>query len=184
MILKSRNVQGRAGRFFRLIRPQKAHHRTLKYWAKRFLRIRATPHALALGAAIGIFAAFSPALGVHFLLALALAFLFGGNLISAGLATAAANPLTFPLMIAGDYEVGKILLGRSGHTLTLHDVMAKLSGFQFGGMWEGVFKPLFAGSFVLGALFAFAIYGLVYFSARAFEASRAEKRHRRQVLLP
>ena len=58
----------------RLVRPQKSYLRSLRYFGKRILRIRATPHALALGSATGIFAAFSPALGLsHFLLALLLA---------------------------------------------------------------------------------------------------------------
>ena len=184
MILGSRTQQGRATGLRRLVRPLKGYRRTLKYWAKRFLRIRATPHALALGAAIGVFAAFSPALGVHFLAALALAFLLGGNLVAAGLGTAAANPLTFPLMIAGDYEVGHLLVGGSQQQLPFHEVMARITHLEFAGMLDQLIKPLFAGSLVLGAAFALAVYGAIYFVAKAYEASKEEKRASRSAMLP
>lgn len=184
MILASRAQRGRASALRRLVKPPKGHHRTAKYWAKRFLRIRATPHALALGAAIGVFAAFSPALGAHFLFALALAFLLGGNLVAAGLGTAAANPLTFPLMIAGDYEVGHLLVGGQNQPVPFSEVMARLTHFEFSGMWDQLIKPLFAGSLVLGIVFAAAVYGAVYFSAKAFEAAKHEKRASRAALLP
>ena len=184
MILRSRERKGRANALRRLFRPQKGYVRTLKYWAKRFLRIRATPHALALGAAIGVFAAFSPALGVHFIFALALAFLLGGNLVAAGLGTAAANPLTFPLMIAGDYEVGHLLVGGSHDQLPFHEVMARITHFEFSGMWDQLIKPLFAGSLVIGILFALAVYGIIYFAAKAYEAAKDEKRANRTVMLP
>jgi uncharacterized protein len=184
MILGSRTRKGRAAGLRRLVRPQKGHRRTLKYWSKRFLRIRATAHALALGAAIGVFAAFSPALGAHFVFALALAFLLGGNMVAAGLGTTAANPLTFPLMIAGDYEVGQLIVGGPHQQLALNEVMARLSHFQFAGMWDQLVKPLFAGSFVLGAGFALAVYCCVYCPAKAYEAAKHQKRARRAPALP
>jgi uncharacterized protein len=184
MILGSKAQQGRAVGLRRLVRPLKGYRRTLKYWAKRFLRIRATPHALALGAAIGVFAAFSPALGIHFLFALALAFLLGGNLVAAGLGTAAANPLTFPLMIAGDYEVGHLLVGGSHQQLPFSEVMARLTHFEFSGMWGQLIKPLFAGSLVLGTAFALAVYGIIYLAAKAYEAAKEEKRASRSAMLP
>lgn len=175
MILGSRQHKGRAQAAMRLVRPRKGHYRTLKYWAKRFMRIRATPHALALGAAIGVFAAFSPALGAHFLFALALAFLLGGNLVAAGLGTAAANPLTFPLMIAGDYELGRLIVGEGHQPLQFSEIMARLTHFEFTGMWDQLVKPLFAGSLVLGAVFAIAVYGMIYFAAKAYGASKDRK---------
>lgn len=184
MILASRVHKGKASGLRRLVRPAKGHRRTVKYWAKRFLRIRATPHALALGAAVGVFAAFSPALGAHFLFALALAFLLGGNLVAAGLGTAAANPLTFPLMIAGDYEVGHLLFGGSHQQLPFSEVMARLTHFEFNGMWDQLIKPLFAGSLVLGVVFAVAVYGVVYFAAKAYGAAKDERRAHRRLLLP
>jgi uncharacterized protein len=184
MILGSRTQQGRAVGLRRLVRPLKGYRRTLKYWAKRFLRIRATPHALALGASIGVFAAFSPALGVHFLFALALAFLLGGNLVAAGLGTAAANPLTFPLMIAGDYEVGHLLVGGSHPQLPFHEVMARITHLEFSGMWDQLVKPLFAGSLVLGVAFACAAYGVIFYVAKAYEAAKDEKRASRAAMLP
>jgi uncharacterized protein len=185
VILKSREPVRRRDKLNRLVQPQKSHGRNVRYWGKRLMRIRATPHALALGVAIGVFAAFSPALGVHFLFAIAVAFLLRANLVAAGLATVVANPLTFPLMVAGNYETGHLILGsQPTHALSMHEMLGRLASFDFQGMWEPVFKPLFLGSVVLGGLFAVAAYFMVYFGARAFEEGRAERKRQREKLLP
>ena len=185
MILKSREEQGRLKRAGRLIHPKKSHGRTVRYWGKRLMRIRATPHALALGTAIGVFAAFSPALGVHFLFAIALAFVLRANMVAAGVATAAANPLTYPFMIAGDFEIGRTLFGHQGSpSISMHEILGRLASFDFHGMWEPIFKPLFFGSVILGGVFAVAVYFMVYFAALAFEQGRAQRRSRSEEMQP
>jgi uncharacterized protein len=185
VILKTREPVRKRDKLHRLVRPQKSHGRTLRYWFKRVLRIRATPHALALGVSIGVFASFSPLLGVHFLFAIVAAFLLRANMVAAGVATAAANPLTFPLMVAGNYETGHLILGSAPtHAMSMHEMLGRIASFDFHGLWEPVFKPLFIGSMVLGGLFAVAAYFMVYFAARTIEQGRAERRSQRETLLP
>ena len=185
MILKSRKPDGALDRMHRLLRPKKSHTRNFRYWGKRILRIRATPHALALGIAIGVFSAFSPLLGVHLIFALAASFLLGGNPVAAGLATTLANPVTFPLMIAGNYELGHLLIGREGDAAVhVGDLIHLLGTFQLDAIWGPVLKPLLLGSFILGGIFAVATYFMVYYFARAVELARAERKHHRETMLP
>ena len=91
--------------------PRRSFGRSGQYFWKRILRLRATPHAIAAGVAAGVFAAFLPFLGLHILIAAALAWLLRGNMLAAALGTAAVgNPLTFPLIWAATYAGGRFLL--------------------------------------------------------------------------
>ena len=55
---------------------------------------------------------FTPLFGLHFVFAAALAWVMGGNMVAALLATFVGNPVTFPLIAAVSMEVGTWLLGR------------------------------------------------------------------------
>ena len=185
MIMKSRQHNGWLQRVRRLFWPQKSYLRSLRYYGKRILRIRATPNALAGGFAVGIFAAFSPALGLHIVLALVLAWAVGGNLIAAALGTAAGNPLTFPFIVAGEYKIGTTLFGGEGELhVPLHTIGAKLMHLDFGAMWQPVLKPLLAGSILLGAAFAVLAYVAVLKSSTAVAARRHERSEARKAMLP
>jgi uncharacterized protein (DUF2062 family) len=185
MILDSRHQRGWFSSLKRLVWPRKSYLRSLRYYGKRILRIRATPHALAAGFAAGIFAAFSPALGLHILMALLLAWGLGGNLIAAAFGTAAANPLTIPLMFAGEYKIGTTLFGGGDELhVPFHVIGAKLMHLEFGSMWQPVLKPLLAGSVLLGAAFAIVAYVLVLNAASAFALARHKRIEARKVMLP
>lgn len=80
--------------------------------ALRLTRLEANPHSVALGVAIGVFAAFVPVLGFQLGLAAVGAWLFGANVVAALLGTFIGNPLTWPLMWASSYKLGAVLLGR------------------------------------------------------------------------
>lgn len=176
MILKSRLDKRWTSSLSRMVRPKKSHARNVLYLGKRILRINATPHALATGFAIGIFASFSPALGLHIIMALTLAWIVGGNLIAAALGTAFANPMTIPMILAGEYEIGTLVFGGHDHIpLTLLEIGSKLSHLDFVGTWEPLFKPLLTGSLVLGALFGLVSYGCVLVFARTYAAARVER---------
>lgn len=182
MILDSRHHKGWQKAVQRMLWPRKSYVRSLRYFVKRVLRIRATPHALAAGFAAGIFAAFSPALGLHILLALVLAWGLGGNLIAAAIGTAAANPLTFPLMMAGELKIGHVVFGGTDIRLPLHVIGAKLAHFDFAGMWNPVLKPLLAGSLVLGAFFALLAYLVMLYSASAVDQRRKDRQEKKAML--
>ncbi|MGB8818909.1 MAG: DUF2062 domain-containing protein [Rhizobiaceae bacterium] len=185
MILGSNQEKAWTRSLSRLVWPRKSYVRSLRYHGKRILRIRASPHALASGFAAGIFAAFSPALGFHVMLALLLAWGFGGNLIAAALGTAAANPLTFPLMVAGEFKIGTALFGIDNQLhVPLHVIGAKLMHLDFASMWQPVLKPLLAGSVLLGGLFAVLAYYLVFRASATLAHRRRERELARRIVLP
>jgi uncharacterized protein len=77
----------------------------------RLLKIRGTPHEIALGLALGIFMGLSPFLGLHTLLAIFLAFILKGNKISAAIGSWIINPLTAPFLYSLNYFIGSHLMG-------------------------------------------------------------------------
>lgn len=87
-------------------------YRSLRYMKLRLLRLSASPHSIAAGVALGIGVAWTPFLGVHIIIAMALGFLMRVNLVAAALGTTFANPLTFPFIWASTWELGHFLLGR------------------------------------------------------------------------
>ncbi len=80
---------------------------------RRLLAIDDPPERTALAFSIGVFIAFSPFLGLHTILATALAFLFRFNKIAIYTGTFVNNPfLTLVPIIIASYAVGAFILGR------------------------------------------------------------------------
>src|SRR4029079_15906189 len=80
---------------------------------RRLLAIDDPAERTALAFSIGVFIAFSPFLGLHTILATALAFLFRFNKIAIYTGTFVNNPiLTLVPIILASYAVGAFILGR------------------------------------------------------------------------
>jgi uncharacterized protein (DUF2062 family) len=83
---------------------------------RRLLAIDDPPERTALAFAIGVFIAFSPFLGLHTIMATAVAFLFRFNKIAIYAGTFINNPfLTLVPIIIVSYAVGAFILGRPLH---------------------------------------------------------------------
>ena len=78
---------------------------------RRMLRLRATPHEVALGCAAGVFAACTPFLGLQIALAMAIAFVLRVNVPAAVLGTFVGNPLSWPAIWSASYFAGAWVLG-------------------------------------------------------------------------
>jgi uncharacterized protein (DUF2062 family) len=143
--------------------PRMGWGRTLRYRGRQLMRISGSPHAVAAGAAAGIFAAFSPLLGFHYLIAAALALVLGGSILAAAAVTTLANPLTLPLFWAASYEVGAFFIGGGPH----FSATALIEQHSWAAL-EPFLEPLLIGSLILGTAFACAIY----LPIRLFIASR------------
>jgi uncharacterized protein (DUF2062 family) len=83
----------------------------LTYYWRRILRVRATPHEVALGCAAGVFAACTPFLGFQMALAGALAFLLRVSIPAALIGTFVGNPLSWPAIWSASYIAGVWVLG-------------------------------------------------------------------------
>ena len=135
------------------------------------------PERIAAAIALGVGVGFSPFLGFHFLLAIALAALFRLNKLDAFLGQFAGNPWTMPPVFALGYQLGRRLLGlkargvpRLNWDVLLHnDIRALFHPIEtvraiFGG--RGFLPRLEA--FLLGTTILAIVIGVAaYFIARA-----------------
>lgn len=187
MLFKRRITESYWDRFRVWLWPRRSFSRSLQYFSKRILRLRATPHAVAAGVAAGVFASFFP-LGLHFIMAAIVCWLIAGNLVAALLGAAVGgNPLTVPILWGASWETGKLILhghlanhGSPGHLgEMLHDM-------SFQQLWGPVLKPLAIGAVPLGLVFGVLFYGVTRWAMAAFQEQRrkrlAEKAARRPAL--
>lgn len=85
--------------------------KVVSYHWRRMMRLRATPHEVALGCAAGVFAACTPLLGFQMALAAALAFLLRVSVPAALVGTFVGNPLSWPAIWSASYIAGAWMLG-------------------------------------------------------------------------
>ena len=81
-----------------------------RYYFLKFIRIKGDPHDLALGMAVGIFAAMLPIIPFHIVLAVALALVLRVSKITALIGVFACNPFTFYLLYFFNYRIGAFIL--------------------------------------------------------------------------
>lgn len=97
-----------------MIYPRGGWRRAATYVWHRLRRLPDQPHRIGRGVAAGVFVSFTPLFGVHFLSAAACAWLVGGNVLAALLATFVGNPVTFPFIAVLAVSLGRRLLGLGG----------------------------------------------------------------------
>ncbi|WP_144862803.1 DUF2062 domain-containing protein [Mesorhizobium sp. J18] len=176
MLFRRRKPAGMRERVRTFVWPRRSIKRSVQYYTKRILRLSATPHAIAVGAAAGVFASFTPFLGFHLLIAIALSWLLSGNIVASTLATFVGNPLTYPFIWAMTLETGRFLLygSRPSETVELQ-LGGALTHLEFTELWQPLLKPMTIGCIPLGILFGLVAYALTRRAAIAF---RKERRRR------
>jgi len=156
----------------------------MQYFWKRILRLRATPHAIAAGVAAGAFAAFLPFLGLHVLIAAALAWVIRGNMLAAALGTAAVgNPLSYPLIWAATYAGGRFLL-HSGPAASSPHIGSQLRHMDFAALWHPVLEPMTVGGIPLGIVAGAVLYFPIRAAVSAFRNARRARRLRHEQHRP
>jgi hypothetical protein len=125
---------------------------------RRLLHLDETPHRAALAFALGVFIAWSPAIGFHILLAFALAVVLGLNRVAIVAGTLVNNPWTFVPIYSVSAWVGGRVTGSDAAVPRLE------GGFSWGQIgplleqcrpWIG---PLFVGTLVMGITSALLAY--------------------------
>ena len=173
MLFGRRQRQGYGERFKLWLWPRVSWRRSALYYLKRVLRLSGTPHAIAMGAAIGAAVSFTPLMGFHLVATFALAWLFRANMIAGGIGTAIGNPLTFPFIWASTYELGHLMLKGASR-----DAPAQLGDYLMHRSFEQLLpliKPMAVGAIPLGL----AAGGIVYLIAYKAISSYQEGRRRR-----
>lgn len=146
--------------------------RPFVYLYHRTVRLRATPHAIAMGIAAGVAVSWTPFIGGHFVLAFALCFALGGNMFAAALGTAFGNPITFPFIWLFTWRFGNVLLGHGMVERDHINLVDLVKQFELSDLWKPLLEPMAVGA-ILPALISGALfYLLTFYAARSFQQKR------------
>ncbi len=173
MLFRRREAQSLPERVRTAVWPRHSWSRSSRYFLKRVLRLSGSPHAVAAGVAAGVFASFTPFVGLHFIISFVLAFAIGGNLIAAGLGTFFGNPLTFPFIWASTYSLGSRILGHAG-SFEIGAFHHNLAEKSFDALWP-LIAPMTVGAVPLGLPVAVVVYFVAFLAVRAFRDMRRER---------
>ena len=140
-------------------------------WLRFILHTDDTPPRAALAFAIGVFIAWTPALGFHTLLALGIAFLFGLNRVAVLAGTFVNNPWTFVPIYTTAAWLGSLL---TGSKVGLPRLEGKTWShfFDFLAQCRPWIVPLTMGTLVLGAACALISFPIVLYGIRWYRALR------------
>lgn len=171
MLFRRREAESLLERLRVSLWPRRSWSRSTRYVVHRVRRLSATPHAVALGFAAGVFVASTPFMGFHMIMATLLAWVIGGSIVAAILGTFIGNPLTYPLFWISTYEIGSIMLG-GGHEKLRLDFSEGI--FQADQIWAAV-QPMTLGAIPVGLALGALSYALVRPAVNAYQ-------HRRRAL--
>lgn len=185
MLLKRRKPPTLAERVRTWLWPRRCWERSFRYFLLRLQRLQSTPHQIALGCALGVFASITPLFGAQMLLAGVLATLARASVPAALIGTFFGNPLSWPAIWVATYAAGCQMLGIEIllHRVDLARELAPLSSAvlhrspqmletAMGLVWP-VLKPMLAGSLPLGLAFAAVTYYGSRRVVRSYQSARA-----------
>lgn len=184
MLFRRRKPIGLIERIRVWLWPRRSFSRSISYMGKRLLRISATPNEVALGLAIGVWAASSPLFGLHIFIAIIFAWLLRGNIAAAVLGTVFSNPLTFLPIVMGDYKLGHIFFSLFGRVdeIPLYEIRAMFDGIGLSQLlsilfetWDSVMKPMLVGGLILGFILGGISYIIAYRATFRFQKRRQAK---------
>jgi uncharacterized protein (DUF2062 family) len=139
--------------------PRRSFSRSSRYVVYRLRRLSESPHAVALGFAVGVFSASTPFLGTHMVMAALIAWIVGGSIVAAVLGTFLGNPLTYPLLWYSTYQIGNLMLG--GRAAKHHiDLSNGIFQSSLAKLWP-ILKPMSLGCIPVGLALAALSYVLV-----------------------
>ena len=151
---------------------------------RRLLAIDDPPERTALAFSIGVFIAFSPFLGLHTIMATAIAFLFRFNKIAIYTGTFVNNPfLTLVPIIVASYAVGAFLMGRPLGLPADGLELLRRPHLLSGDYWRQLFMhswdvllPFTVGGMVLSVVCSLMAYPATLWLLRTRRARKEAKR--------
>jgi uncharacterized protein len=154
----------------------------LRSTVRRLLAIDDPPERTALAFSIGVFIAFSPFLGLHTIMATAIAFGFRFNKIAIYAGTFINNPfLTLVPIILASYAVGALVMGRPLALPVESMELLKAPHLLTGEWWGNLFRrstevllPFAIGGMALSVICSIIAYPLTLRFLRSRAKSRDE----------
>lgn len=162
--------------------PRRGWKRAAGYVWHRVSRLSGSPHAVALGFSVGVFASFTPFMGFHFMIGFLLAYLLRGSMIASAFGTFVGNPITFPFIWILTYRSGLYLLGmdvpdeitielpKTAWWLLFED--PNLLWKQFWNQLWPVIRPMTVGGVPWGVFAAFVFYFPIRYAVTAYQHKR------------
>ncbi|KAA0912648.1 DUF2062 domain-containing protein [Aquicoccus porphyridii] len=173
--------------------PRGGWWRAAQYVRHRLHRLPDPPHKISRGIWAGVFAAFTPFYGLHFVISIILARLMQGNIVAALLATFFGNPLTYIPIALVSLGTGHWLLGtefdpeHAGRSLAgkfsdawadlWQNIIAIFTGapqnwHRLSVFYDEVFFPYMIGGIIPGIIAASTCYYLAVPVIRAYQNRR------------
>lgn len=158
---------------------------------RTLFRARGTPHAIALGAAIGVFVGMTPTVGLQMLIGVFIATLVGASRVAAALPAWITNPVTIVPIYSFNYWVGSWFF-RSAPDLErfrsdLYQIRQLSAHGGFGDalghlldLGGDALLPLWLGCVLVGSILAVPTYLAVRWLVVHFRQALARKRAARQ----
>jgi uncharacterized protein (DUF2062 family) len=139
----------------------------IRSWLEQLLHTHDTPHRTAAAYALGVFLGFSPMLGLHTVLGLAVAFVFGLNRVAVVLGVYSNLPWLLPAYYTLATIAGAAVLGVDVQPRALEEAMRAVSAASW-GEFAGLARRLapMMWAYVLGST-----VGALLFAAVAYRVS-------------
>lgn len=90
---------------------KKRKHKILRYLEYKILHIEDSPRKISLGVALGLFIGWTPLIGLHIFMAIALSVLLKANKFAALVSIWVSNVFTFAIIYYPAYVVGRVVCG-------------------------------------------------------------------------
>ncbi len=161
--------------------------RTGKYYFLKLLRLRGTPHSIAMGAAIGVFIGLTPTIPFHTITILAISVITRTSLIAALITSVVVcNPLTYIAIYYFSLVLGNLA---TPFTLNWEKIKSVLNVVLSDGSLETRIQPLLSMGYeativmlVGGTVLALPFAILTYYSFLFLIVSYRKKRRQKQIL--
>ena len=163
----------------------------------RVLHVDDSPYRIAMGVAVGLFIGWTPTVGIHMLLAIAVCFLLRANKFVAVAAVWANNPFTMLPIFYSNYLVGRTIVSfrtgaKSLNAAELKEIFERFNSlgnalihFSSGQFWQDLMAvlwkigiELWIGSVIIGILVAVAGYVVTYYLVLFYRLKRARRAER------
>ena len=156
----------------------------VKAWAVRqfkfrILHVEDSAHRIALAIALAVAIAWTPAIGLHLVIYLLLAWLCRANVLVGIPFILLSNPLTLIPIYYPNYLIGRAMLGISDPPGNFLEAISIGGGFvKIVQTWWSATAPyagpLWLGSLVMAAPVGAIVYGLIFWAVRRYQKNNPD----------